>query len=193
MDINPGSFVISSLGHIWSWRLSLSLFGSINSRDHRWRASEALNRLKKDNRHRPVICPYAVWIWVFAIDMLKFTMLCLKLSLSPNGRSCGHGRDSFAERRRTIFCLKSRLWNLRQIPARDCTDLAGRLMRVTLFHGFNFILLTILSLTPSGHFQSFLQWLDHTKSRSDLSKSDAVVVLVTPAVPPRSTYFCVSD
>jgi hypothetical protein len=56
---------------------------------------------------------------------------------------------------------KRRLWNLRETAAREDVDRAGTLMRVSLFHLFNFRLLTIFSLIPSRHFQSFFLWLDH--------------------------------
>jgi hypothetical protein len=98
------------------------------------------------------------------------------------------------ETRRTYsFSQKSRLWNLRETAARDCVGLTVRLMRVTLLHVFHFTLLTILFLIPSGYFQSFLQWLDDAKCRSDLSKSGTVVVLVTPSLTYKSTYFKILD
>jgi hypothetical protein len=66
-------------------------------------------------------------------------------------------------------------------------------MRVTLFHLFTFLSLSILSLIPSRHFSLFLEWLDHAKCLANLSKSGAVVVLVTPSLTCKNTSFKILD
>jgi hypothetical protein len=84
-------------------------------------------------------------------------------------------------------------WSLRETVARDCIDLSALGLPPAHRELFDSILLQLCSSIGSVHFRLLVHWLACAKSRSDLAKSEAVVVLVTPVLPSKFRDFYVPD